>query len=756
MPQMPLVMRVRALGRWRLLCLAMTICYFASAAARFGKPGYSLAVDGVLYTAVYVAAAACCALRAPLAKGAAGIWRLLAVGLALYAFGWAAVSWYLAQSGKWPAPSIADAGWLGLYPAGFAATLQLLRRLRVDRSSTLTLLDGAVAGLGAAAVCAAAVLPEVAKGAAGPDTSWPVTLTDVAYPSGDLLLMGTLVATLVVARFRVPSAVWALFAVTVALVCCDSTYLTGVASGSFAWDSWQRAVWLVAAVSIAMWSGTPFEARPTREASSWLVNCVPALAILSSLVILLVRSHGRFEPVVAGLAAVTVTVAVARLMLSFNEARALAHSQWLAQTDELTGLVNRRGFHDIAERALAGAAGPLAVLLVDLDGFKDINDGLGHPTGDDLLRALGRRLQNGVDAGAATIVVARIGGDEFAILADDHGCRADAVARDLLASIRQPFYLQSLELRVDASIGIASSADFDGSLDDLLRQADIAMYKAKARHQGALRYSADTEQSYGQLRMTAQLRYALEHDPTQLVVHYQPKVNLLSGRLAGVEALARWQHPEQGLLMPSEFLPLVQRARLQQLLTERVLERVLAELPMWQGELRAQPVAVNLPAEAVSDPTLVDCVARLLRETNTPARLLQLEITEDFLMADLDGARDVLEKLRTLGIGISIDDYGTGYSSLAYLRDLPVDELKLDRAFVAPIMHDERAAAIVRSTIELAHSLGLTMVAEGIEDIETWHRLVAMGCDVGQGYLFGYPQPTAELVHSLGELRPTA
>ncbi|HET9186881.1 MAG TPA: GGDEF domain-containing phosphodiesterase, partial [Acidothermaceae bacterium] len=337
-----------------------------------------------------------------------------------------------------------------------------------------------------------------------------------------------------------------------------------------------------------------------------------------------------------------------------------------------------------------------------------------------------------------------------------HGCRADAVARDLLASIRQPFYLQSLELRVDASIGIASSADFDGSLDDLLRQADIAMYKAKARHQGALRYSADAEQSYGQLRMTAQLRYALEHDPTQLVVHYQPKVNLLSGRLAGVEALARWQHPEQGLLMPSEFLPLVQRARLQQLLTERVLERVLAELPMWQGELRAQPVAVNLPAEAVSDPTLVDCVARLLRETNTPARLLQLEITEDFLMADLDGARDVLEKLRTLGIGISIDDYGTGYSSLAYLRDLPVDELKLDRAFVAPIMHDERAAAIVRSTIELAHSLGLTMVAEGIEDIDTWHRLVAMGCDVGQGYLFGYPQPTAELVHLLGELRPTA
>jgi EAL domain-containing protein (putative c-di-GMP-specific phosphodiesterase class I) len=256
--------------------------------------------------------------------------------------------------------------------------------------------------------------------------------------------------------------------------------------------------------------------------------------------------------------------------------------------------------------------------------------------------------------------------------------------------------------------------------------------------------------------MMAQLRHALERDPNQLVLHYQPKVDLLSGRLAGVEALARWQHPERGLLMPGEFLPLVQRARLQRLLTERVLERVLAELPLWHGELRGQPVAVNLPAEAVSDPTLVDCVAGLLRDTNTPSRLLQLEITEDFLMADLDGARVVLEKLRSLGVAISIDDYGTGYSSLAYLRDLPVDELKLDRAFVSPIMHDERAAAIVRSTIELAHSLGLRMVAEGIEDTATWHRLLAMGCDVGQGYLFGYPQPSAELAESMRELQPTA
>jgi diguanylate cyclase (GGDEF)-like protein len=749
-------MRGRDLGFWRALCVGLTAAYAACAIVPRGGSGYSLAVDGVLYTAAYGACALCCATRAPIASGSTAIWRLFAAGFGMYTLGWAALSWYLTRSPEQPIPSFADLGWVGLYPLAFAAIVQLMRRLRADRSSVLTLLDAVVAGLGSAAVCAALVLPAVASSASGPETGWLVTLTDVAYPSGDLLLLGGVVAAVLVARFRVPAAVWVLLAAVVALLACDSTYVAGIATGTFAWDSWQRTGWLVAVLAVTLFSGARFDAQPAREGSSWLVHSVPGLAIMSSLVILLVRSHGRLEPVVAGLAAVTVAVAVARLMLSFHEARALAHSQWLAHTDELTGLVNRRGFHDIAARALAGATNPMAVLLVDLDGFKDINDGLGHPTGDELLRALGRRLQREAHNGAATIVVARIGGDEFAILADDADHRADVVARDVLAAIREPFYIQALDLRIDASIGIASSGDHGGGLDDLVRRADIAMYKAKARHLGALRYSAEAEQSATQLRLMAQLRYALEHDPEQLVLHYQPKVNLLSGRLAGVEALARWQHEERGLLMPAEFLPLVQKARLQRLLTERVLERVLAELPLWRGELRGQPVAVNLPAESVSDPTLVDCVANLLRQTETPAHRLQLEITEDFLMADLDGARVVLERLRSLGVAISIDDYGTGYSSLAYLRDLPVDELKLDRAFVSPIMRDERAAAIVRSTIELAHSLGLRMVAEGIEDTETWHRLLAMGCDVGQGYLFGYPQPGAALVDSLERLRSTA
>jgi diguanylate cyclase len=737
-----LATRARAVGGWRAICLVLAGCYLVSVLTRHNS-GYSLAADGVLYTAVYVACALCCLLRARRAGASATIWRLLAAGIASYSFGWGAAAHWMSQNRLQPIPSIADVGWLGLYPLAFVAIARMMQRLRTDRSSVLPLLDAVVAGLGAAALCASIVLPYLA---ADPHAKWTVTVTDAAYPCGDMLLLGALVATLVVARFAVPPTVWVMSGAVVVLVLGDSIYLTGVASGSFHWGSAVGLSWLLAVVAVSMCAGAGFTARPSFERPSSFAQAVPGIATLSSLAILLFRANGPLQDVVASLAALAIAVAVVRLMLSYHEARALADSRQLAQTDELTGLVNRRGFQSRARDVLAANSGPLAVLLVDLDGFKDINDALGHPTGDELLRALGGRLSREAKHGA---LIGRIGGDEFAVLTDDAEHGANEVAARLLVEIRRPFELQGMELRIDASIGIASAPHDGVTLDDLLRHADIAMYRAKARHLGVLRYSADAGESRGALLTMAELRRAVENDPSQLVLHYQPKVHLMSGRLAGVEALVRWQHPERGLLMPGEFLPLAEKARLMGLLTERVLERAMTEMASWKGQLGGQPVAVNLPAEAVGDPTLVERVAALLAATNTPAGRLHLEITEDFLMADLTGARIVLEKLRALGIEISIDDYGTGYSSLAYLRDLPVDELKLDRAFVQPILADRRAAAIVRSTIDLAHSLGLRMVAEGIEDVDTWHRLLAMGCDIGQGYLFGRPQPAVDLEAAL-------
>ena len=730
--------RARVVGPWRALCVALLACYVLSAVARRDH-GYSLWLDGVLYTGVFVACALCCALRARGAGEAAAIWRLFAIGIALYAFGWGAAAPWLKQHEVQPIPSIADVGWLSLYPAIFLACVRIMRRLRLDRSSALALLDATVAGLGAAAICASFVIPSLAH---GEQTSWVVTATDAAYPCGDLLLLGVVVVTLFVSRFNVPVTVWVLLGAIVALICGDSAYLTGVAAGSIQYGTWVNAIGLFALVVITLCSGARFVARPASHKASWLVQAVPAAATLSSVTILLMRDDAPMRWVADALAALTIGMSVVRLMFSYYEARALADTKQLARTDDLTGLINRRGFQDAAAVALAAAPGPLAMLVVDLDGFKDINDGLGHPTGDDLLRALGSRLAR---EGRGGSLIARIGGDEFAVLTDDTDGAADDMAERLLAAIRRPYELQGLDLRIDASIGVASAPQHGATLDDLLRHADIAMYRAKARHLGVLRYSADVEQSGGALRTTAQLRHALENDPAQLVLHYQPKIDLLSGCLCGVEALVRWQHPERGLLMPAQFLPLAEKARLMQLMTERVLEQALADMPTWKGDLRGQVVAINLPADAVSDPTLVERLAVLLESTSTPPQRLQLEITEDFLMADLAGARVVLDRLRMLGVTISIDDYGTGYSSLAYLRDLPVDELKLDRAFVQPILADQRASAIVRSTIDLAHSLGLRMVAEGIEDVDTWHRLLAMGCDIGQGYLFARPQAWKDL-----------
>ena len=550
---------------WPVACMVLTAGYLASLILRHSS-AYSVPLDAVLYTAAYVACAICCASRARRSGASAGIWRLFAVAIALYAVGWGTVGFWLAHAPEPPIPSIADIGWLGLYPPAAIAILKIMHRVRTDRTSTAMLLDAAIAGLGTAAVCAWIVVPRLSG--AGPTASRLTTITAAAYPCSDLLLLAAVTATLVAARFDVPRTVWLILGAVVLLTCADCVYLTGVAGGTFQWASWVNGLWLVAVVIIALCSGTPFAARTASRPPTWPVQAVPAVATLSSLAILLLQRDGQHEHIVAALCGLTIAGAVIRLSVSYHEAQALADSRQLAHTDDLTGLINRRGFQERGAVALAEAAGSLAVLLVDLDGFKDVNDGLGHPTGDEVLRALGRRLaRESKDA----VVIARVGGDEFAVMTSDVDGAATGVADRLLAIIRRPFELQGMELRVDASIGIASAPEHGTSLDELLRNADIAMYRAKAGHQGMQRYAGQVEENRGSLRTTAELRRALENDPGQLVVHYQPKIQLLSGRVAGVEALVRWQHPERGLLMPAQFLPLAEKARLMPLLTERVL-----------------------------------------------------------------------------------------------------------------------------------------------------------------------------------------
>jgi EAL domain-containing protein (putative c-di-GMP-specific phosphodiesterase class I) len=311
-----------------------------------------------------------------------------------------------------------------------------------------------------------------------------------------------------------------------------------------------------------------------------------------------------------------------------------------------------------------------------------------------------------------------------------------------------PFALQNIALHASVSVGIALYPDDGPDLNALLSKADMAMYKAKTSAPGHHVYSRDDDADDAtRLQTVEQLRTALSAD--QFVVHYQPKIDLRSGDVHSVEALVRWQHPTRGLLPPIAFLPLVEEFGLMPAMTQVVLELVLDQIVLWTADGRAMTVAVNLSASSLVDDDLPEQVATMLADREIPPSRLQLEITEELLMADRNRARSILGRLRDSGVQISVDDYGTGYSSLSYLLDLPIDELKLDRSFIFPMADDDRAAALVASTITLAHSLGLRMVAEGVETGVVFSELRRMGCDQAQGYFMSRPVSAADLGHWL-------
>jgi diguanylate cyclase (GGDEF)-like protein len=438
------------------------------------------------------------------------------------------------------------------------------------------------------------------------------------------------------------------------------------------------------------------------------------------------------------------------LAVALRSTRLVQELGYDATHDSLTGLANRRALYTDGQARLVNTPGRRrALLLLDLDKFKEVNDSLGHHAGDQLLIEVGARLRGQLRGGD---LLARLGGDEFAVLLEDAGHdEAESVAENLRARLAEPFTtvagpsaVGGLTLHSTVSIGIALFPDEGLGLSALLRKADIAMYKAKTSGEGHHVYSGtDDADGASRLRTADELRTAITSD--QFVMHYQPKVDLDTGDVHCVEALIRWHHPTRGLLYPDAFLDLVEVSGLMRAMTQRVLEMALDQAADWEGQGQHLTVAVNLSASSLVDDDLPEEVFAMLAARGVPPDALQLEITEEFLMADRGRARSILTRLREGGIQISIDDYGTGYSSLSYLRDLPIDELKLDRSFVLPMAEDDRAAALVASTIALAHSLGLRMVAEGVETEVAYAELRRLGCDQGQGYFMSRPVPAVEL-----------
>lgn len=432
---------------------------------------------------------------------------------------------------------------------------------------------------------------------------------------------------------------------------------------------------------------------------------------------------------------------------------ALSHQ---ALHDGLTGLPNRTLLRDRLEQAIAGyrrTGAPLALLVMDLDRFKEVNDTLGHQYGDLLLQEVSRSLRGCL---RESDTVARLGGDEFAVLLPGaDAAAATGLARRLLDALSQSFVLQDYPVAVAASLGIAVCPDEAPDPDHLLRCADVAMYCAKRSGEEVAIYAPDLDHhSPNRLALLAELRVAIETD--QLELHFQPKVRLPHGSPGGVEALVRWRHPKRGLLPPDEFVALAEQTGLIKPLTCWVIGAALDQACIWRQAGIHLPVAVNLSMKDLHDPSLPDTVAELLAARGLPAEWLSLEITENGLMAEPTTAMAALRRLRSMGVRVAMDDFGTGYSSLAYLKQLPLDELKIDRRFVREMATDDSDCAIVRSTIELAHSLGLVVVAEGVEDAETGVLLARLGCDQAQGYYYGRPAPAAELTRRASTAQPLA
>jgi diguanylate cyclase (GGDEF)-like protein len=444
-----------------------------------------------------------------------------------------------------------------------------------------------------------------------------------------------------------------------------------------------------------------------------------------------VEEDGRFFETIA-----------AHTNVTLQNARLVDQLRHEALHDSLTGLANRVLFHQRLSELIARRRPTdprVAVMLIDLDRFKEINDTLGHGTGDLLLQELALRLRNDVpDA----VTVARLGGDEFAVL--DPGQRdassAAATARAVRDTLQRPFSHRDLRLEVSASIGVAVAPENGRDATTLLRHADVAMYTAKRTASGVAVYREELdEHSPRKLALIGELRTVIEEGGLEL--HYQPKADLATGAIEGVEALVRWPHPSEGLISPDEFVPVAERTGLIGPLTDLVLRRALAQCRAWRDAGRSLSVAVNLSPRSLIDVDLADDIARALDEAGVDPSQLVLEITESSLMSDARHVLGVLNRLAAMGMTLAIDDFGTGYSSLSYLKRLPVNQVKIDKSFVLNMHNDANDAAIVRSIVDLARNLGLRVVAEGVETMAAWQTLADIGCDVAQGYVLSRPLP---------------
>jgi diguanylate cyclase len=724
--------------------LLLVLVALTAANALFGVGGRALQgpIRDWVSSAIYVLVAAIVGVRALRGGTRRAPWAMFAAGLSLYALGNVLWSLWIEHLGNVPIPSICDALWLLLYPLCYVGIVGLARDRGQRRLPAGVWLDGLIAGAGLAAL-GAVLLRSVLDSATGGTAA---VLTELAYPVGDLLLAALMFGVLALRGWRLDRS-WALLAGGfVLLAIADSMYMAQVADGSSSPSPITNLAYVVAValLAFAAWQGDREPRHRLLEHCAVLI--VPACCALTALGLLVYDHFHRLDPAALVLVIVTLLAAIGRTVITFRDVRSLAEARRIAATDDLTLLPNRRAFMRRADAAITAAriaGGNVAVAIIDLDNFKELNDTLGHRAGDLLLQSVGPRIQQVL---RSNDTVARLGGDEFAILLDpklsDAGCAT--VAKTILRALREPFEVQDIALRLTASIGLATfPADASGA-DELIQRADVAMYQAKVGRDAYAFYARalDTN-SRGRLALAAELAAALEAGGIE--VHFQPIATARSRTIVGVEALVRWRRADGELLMPAAFVGVAEQAGLSRALTRNVLALSLSQLAVWLARGHELYVAVNTTVADLLDVDLPSEVSAALAAHDLPPSALILEVTESSVLSDPARIGNVLARLGELGIGLSLDDFGTGYSSLTHLRTLPVGEVKVDRSFVGRMCSDTTDAAIVHAIVELAHKLGIRVVAEGVEDEDTWAALDALGCELVQGYALGRPVPATEL-----------